>query len=493
MKPRGAVSRRETQQTRDVRPAAEFRHFGKESKQPPLSVQKKSTKQPVRERDMSSIESRRRPHKRSRAKSIWFLTIVSIVCVMILFLVVSMVSAKAVVTVIPKTQTIPFSGTFTACKDTPCIATSTAAAATAALSYEVIELPPEELDQNIPIADLTDDQIANQSATTASSSTAGKATGTVVMYNSFSSTSPQKLPVGTHLSNSKGLMYLTLVPVTIPPSKKTAQGSIPGSVAVPVIASSAGAAYNIAPTDLTGDFKVVAYAGGPKYTTIYGHLKPDGGITGGATTTEKMVTPTLLDETYTALETQLQTTLLAKVKTLIPAGYVMYDGTYSIDYTKIPPSATSTVTGQPADTGTLVVGVQATFYGAMIKQTDLAQIIAARAHIDLNSQFPNQSYAASGLDTAQFHLILSAQGKTSAQPFSAKNGSTLSFGISGSVKIIGTVPAAELTQKLAGLSIAQSKAVFGSYGGIASAHAIITPFWKHSFPDSSKITISIVN
>jgi hypothetical protein len=442
------------------------------------TTEKKSFISPVGMADIPQsrpvILERSPASKRSYRKHPFLLIATLVICAVAIVITVSFVYAKAVVTIVSKKDVIAVNSTFTACKDAPCAVPSSQNAAVG-LSYEVIQIPPAELHQVTPAVDGPLLQ--------------ANATGSIVLYNNYTTTA-QTIIAGTRVSNTAGLIYKTLKTVVIPGFKKIDSTPIPGSVPVSIIAVAPGAQYNILPTDLTGDFKIVAYKGTAKYDDFYGRLNPNNAVSGGFSGPTKIVASSTLASTYVALKQKLAGQLLAESHALIPAGYILFDNASSVSYTQLTPTATSTgLTAGTASTGTgslsfMDVGVRATFYGVMFKETDLAKTaaFAATPAEDLAVGYPNDSFSVSGLDSATF---------TPTSAVTSAN-QTITFTLKASLAITGIFPVADILKQLEGKTLAQSNAIFANYSTIASAHAIITPFWRHSFPASpDKIDIII--
>ncbi len=155
----------------------------------------------------------------------------------------------------------------------------------------------------------------------------------------------------------------------------------------------------------------------------------------------------------------------------------MYDNAYSISYVPIAAVATST------DTTTVDVGMRATFYAVMFKKNTLvkAAALAAKSTENIDVAYPNDSFSISGLESLTFTPTGSISDPSKP----------LNFTLKGTVNLTGTFPSDDIITQLEGKNLAQSNDIFAKYSTIASAHAIITPFWRHSFPDSPK-KISII-
>lgn len=93
-----------------------------------------------------------------------------------------------------------------------------------------------------------------------------KATGTITVYNEYSS-EKQSLVAGTRFSAPDGKIYKTNTKITVP-GAKIVDGKISGSrIDVTVTAEKAGAEYNIPPTS---KFRIPGFQGTPKYDAFYG-------------------------------------------------------------------------------------------------------------------------------------------------------------------------------------------------------------------------------
>jgi hypothetical protein len=392
---------------------------------------------------------RRSPAPRRTVKP-WLFFIIAIVCLGAIIYGLSLAYARATVTVIPSMIAIPINGSFTAYKN---------ALGSTSLPYEVIQTKGE-LHQTVPASV---GPIVQQSAQ-----------GTVVLYNEFS-TASQKIIANTRLSNGNGLIYLTNAAAVIPGMTKGSNGTVAGSVSVGVTAADTGPSYNILPSDLTaqpsyGDFNIVAYKGTSKYAGFYARLDPSGaGITGGSSGHTTVVASSTLASASASLKQSLTANLVSQAQALVPDGYIMYDNAYSINYTNIAASTTSSTTAD--------VGMSGIFYGALLKKTDLAEAIAPTQYSD--------SYDPEGLESADFAV-------TNPQPFSPASAASIVFTLKGTLNLVGTFSTTTLASQLAGIALNSSQSIFKGYSTISSAHATILPFWKRSFPSSpSRINIVI--
>jgi hypothetical protein len=378
----------------------------------------------------------------------WLFGVIALLCVCAFAFAFSIVYARATVTITPTSIIIPISGSFTAYDN---------AVASGTLAYKIIQ---------------ANGQLSQTVAATVGPIVTTSAKGTVILYNDYTA-STQRIIAGTRLESGNGLIYTTNAAVTIP----GISGGTAGSVPVAVTAGAGGPTYNILPSDLLnnpsyGDFTVVAYKGTARASGFYARLNPNGaGITGGASGHQIIAGSSTVAAANQTMEQSLQTSLLSQAQALIPSGYIMFNNGYSISYNPIAASTTSSTTAS--------VGMQASISGIIFQKTDLAEAIAP-------SQY-SSSFIPEGLDTAVFTI-------TNPQTFTTANGTVLNFSLTGNLDLVGTLSTSTLANQLAGISLAQSAAVFKGYGAIATAHATILPFWKRSFPSSpSRINIVIAN
>src|ERR1035437_4770990 len=427
------------------------------SKPTPKPAPKNTVKPTPKVRYFSTLE--KKPKTKSNKK---MLIAIASICLIIIGFSIAWVRATATIVVVPKTQdfsllTMPF----TAFKD---------ATSTDALSYEVIDIKDE---QHI------------LAPATSGPSVQVKAKGTVIIYNDFSP-QPIKIVQGTRLSNTVGKIYLTTTTLTVPgyttaTLKNGIKGKVAGSSSVVVVASAAGPDYNIDPTDLTGDFKVVAYKGTPKFDDIYGRLNLTTSISGGFIGQKQIIATSTLAQGYALAEKTVQESLVTKAKASIPAGYILFDGAYSVDYTTLSPSASSS-TIQNASSAD--IGVTAHFHGILFKKHELSQAIARTKKIDINAFFSDGQYNEKNMESLMFNI-------TNQKTFSFTNGAPISFALSGSFRAVGFLDSSDLVKRILGKDRPQSKVIFDGYGSISEIHATISPFWRFTFPDSpNKITVT---
>jgi hypothetical protein len=354
------------------------------------------------------------------------------VCIGIIALAFSLSYSKAVVTITPKIVNFDINGTFTAKKD----------AALGDLSYEVITVSEEEK-QTLPA--------------TKGGLVETKAKGILTIYNDYSA-APQTLVAGTRLATSDGLIYRTTSTVSVPGKKST-----PGSINVDVVADLPGEDYNKSST-LKEDFKIVAFKGTERYEGFYARLKTD--ISGGYKGNKMVVDENSKNETVKALKDSVKTKLLSKIKSTVPADYVVYNPELNIEYETPEPSM--------KDDSSAELLVRATAYVPIFKSDSLIKYIAGSEI----KKFPSELYRIDNEENLIFNI-------SNSKDFSAKKGTPLIFTLKGPISIVGTFDESKLKDELKSVSLAESNAIFAKYPAISNAYALITPFWMRSFPKTT--------
>lgn len=384
-----------------------------------------------------------RPRTKPSKSRSFFTLILVVVSLVVIGVGVSIYLTKAEVTVSPRRESVNVSGTFTAKRT----------AGSGELAYDVLTITASS---SVVVAS-TDGQLVET-----------RSKGTVTLYNSFSPT-PQKIVATTRLENAKGQIYRTDSTITIPGSKIVSGKTVPGSVSVKVTADKAGQEYNMSLSDLTGDFKVVAYAGSTKYNTIYGRIESN--ITGGFSGHKKIVEAPALGQARKNLEDSLRAKLVADARAVLPDGEMVYDNGYIVDFIHYEPVG--------SDPTKATVSTQATLSGVTFLKDSLARYIVK----DKLSKFASIPYEVVGVDSLTFKII-------NTRDISPKSTIPLIFSLAGTVDIVGTLSVADLARDIAGMSFPEANKVFARYNGISSANISVTPTWWRTLPSNpDKISI----
>lgn len=300
-----------------------------------------------------------------------------------------------------------------------------------------------------------------------------KASGTVTLYNYYGAQG-QRLVAGTRFAGDSGLVYRLSSSVFIPAYKGSGSAIVPGTIRAVITADDPGAQYNLK-NDGAMTLKIIAFTGGPRYENVFAKMHTD--ITGGFVGTKKTVNQALLASTTKNLESALLKALRAQAVAGVPSGYVTYDNAYGTSF------AAPAIGGEAAKTAT--VAVTGTFYNVTFKRSELVAKLAGSANVD---RFGNRPFSTEGLESLEFTI-------TNPSTWRPAKANTLIARLNGNMKLKGTVPEKELKQKLAGLSLADTRAVFASYSpviDISKSFGELFPSWAASVPkDENRISLLV--
>lgn len=143
-----------------------------------------------------------------------------------------------------------------------------------------------------------------------------KATGSIKVYNSYSS-SPQTLVQTTRFVSESGKVFRTIATIVVPGAEVVDGEIVPSATTVSVIAQDAGREYNIGPST----FSIPGFKGTPKYLAFYG--KSEKSMEGGEIGKVKIIS----EDDYKNLEKQVVSELSSQSSTaleaLLPEGFLI--------------------------------------------------------------------------------------------------------------------------------------------------------------------------
>jgi len=384
--------------------------------------------------------------------SLWTIAVVSFIFLLFSF---SLLFVRAEVVITPKSEEFLVDSEFSAEKNS-----------SGKFSFEVMSINDEETKV------LTATKTVNLEK---------KATGTILIYNSFSS-SPQKLLTDTRLLATNGKVYKTEKAVVVPGATIKDGEMIPGSVEVSIYAEDVGEEYNSDPSDFT----IIGFEGSSKYTKFYGRSK-GGGMTGGFKGTANIVDEEEVQTTKEALKEIIRERLTTKAMALVPDGFVLYKDAIFVFFL----SEATSLAGdnkEPINTTketTLPVTEKGSLYAFIFNKEKLENKI-----IDDIARLPKRdegNYAISNINDFNFAL----KNKEQIVPDQIKS---ITFGLSGPAKINWPVNTEKIANNLVGRQKKEFKSILGGYDNIDRAELILKPFWKFSFPDDpAKIKITVKN
>lgn len=379
--------------------------------------------------------------------ALWFVAGISLVFLLFAF---SFLFSGAQIIVTPKTTDVDLkSENLSAMKDSVDSTDST----DADLSFDLITITGQE---------------SEDIASTGTQNVSTKASGTVVIYNTFSS-APQILLVNTRLEGTNEKIYKTDTEITVP---GMASDGTPGSIAVGVYAADAGADYNSGPLD----FKIVGFEGTPRYDKFYGRSEDP--IAGGFVGSMPQVSDADKNKAADDLKSSLQASLWQKATDQIPTGFILFKDAAFLD--------TGDITiGTPSTTSNEVpVTLQGTLYGFIFDETKLTDKLAT----DLIPNYDGSDVYISDLQDMPFALTTDGTGTPSYADMT-----NINFTLSGTAEFVWRVDVDKLVSDMLGKNKSDFNQALSAYPNITSANLIVKPVWKSSLPDNPKDISVIVN
>ena len=378
-------------------------------------------------------------------KSRTLLWVIAFFSILVCFFAISFLFAKADILVTPKTKDLVLNENLSASKDSN----------SNGLFFNLIAIPGEE-SETVQASGEKDVSI--------------KATGTVIIYNSFSST-PQNLSIDTKLEGSNGKIYKTQKKVVVPGMSKN---GTPGQVEVGIYAAVAGQSYNSGPLDFT----ILGFKGTPKYSKFKIRSKTGTLIVGGFVGQAPVISDADKALALSKLKNTMQTELIKKAT--YPDGFILYKNAVFLNTDD---SNLSSVYNQD-NSATLTL--KGTLYGIIFSEQELTQKIAE----DNVDKYDGSDIYIPNIKNLNFSLS-TQMGLSDNVSFD--NVQNINFNLSGPVEIVWKLDVDKFTSDLLGKSKKDFSQVLSQYSNIYSATLTITPVWKMSIPDKTKDVKVIVN
>ena len=208
-------------------------------------------------------ETRRRREEGRKSGRIFLWGVVLIAGLAAIFLILTYVIPHVTIQVSIKKITANFSDTVVV---SPAVASSSLLGSTVTLPGQIISAASN---LSFHFASGTEEYVQT------------KATGTLVVYNAYSSAS-QILVATTRFVSPEGKLFRSTERVTVPGAKIANGTTTPGSTKVPVVADQPGSEYNVGPSD---GWTIPGFQGTARYDKFYAAaLQPMGGGFVGTTT-----------------------------------------------------------------------------------------------------------------------------------------------------------------------------------------------------------------
>lgn len=305
----------------------------------------------------------------------------------------------------------------------------------------------------------TQKTLTQQVAATGQKNNGQKAGGSMTLTNC--SGQDVVIPAGTGFS-ANGMTFLSTDTANVPDSsyKKNGDCNSNGTDTVGVVAQSAGASYNLAPT-------TYVIASNPKDVSAKGDA-----MSGGTDQITKIVQQSDIDDAKKKLEGQDSSAIKQQLKNqLSKLGLVPIAATFASSG-----SATASANaGDAADNVTVTENITYTMLGA--KERDLQKVIADAVKDDIDTK--KQKITDYGIN-----------GATYASPSTSDSSTSLTMGVT---VVAGPEFDLEAIKKqIAGKKSGDVQNIIKSYPGVTGVDTSYSPFWVHSVPSKvNKITITI--
>ena len=268
--------------------------------------------------------------------------------------------------------------------------------------------------------------------------------GRIIIYNNL--TTPQKLISGTHLSDPKGLIFMTDKSITIP-ARKTKLGKIvPGSMEVEIHAEKPGNIYNVGLTD----FSIVAFKDDPRNTNVYGRSKTP--ISGGEQGVIAVIDDALASTTKIQIENDLAKKIISEARAQVPDNFILLNNSYEIDFGLEAPTLSE---------NKAIIKESAALKGYIFDKTKLVSYLSSIKNIPIESD-PLIKIDSSDLSIGSI----------------SEDGDKLKMHLSGILHITYDLDKNSLKKDLQGKSKVDALKILGNYVAIDKAKITTTPLWN---------------
>ncbi len=285
-----------------------------------------------------------------------------------------------------------------------------------------------------------------------------KATGTVLIYNNYSSVS-QRLIKNTRFETPEGLLYRINDSVTVPGKS----GSTPGSVEAVITADESGDKYNAG----LKDFTIPGFKGDPRYVAFYARSKK--ALAGGFSGVRKVVADADRKKTEENIRSKLRTMLLEKVKESTTSDQFFFDKSFAVDFVSLPEESLS---GRE-----VLIKVEGTLSAAVFNKKAFSSYLAAK----IIKGYQNDAVTIKDPQSISF---------TPKSDFRPAANQSVSFSLSGTPVFEWIYDEMLLKDALRGANRDEVIPILQKFPMIEKADISIRPFWRGSFPSKvENITI----
>lgn len=381
---------------------------------------------------------------RAKRKRITIAIIVGLLVVTAGFFVSTLMSG-AEITIYPKFKEVNVQATFSA----------NTSPSQDELSYELLVL---EVEGERQVAATGQEQVSERS------------TGNIFIYNEFSE-NPQRLIKNTRFESPEGLIFRIQESVEVPGFTTDDEGGIiPGVITAEVFADGTGDQYNIAPTRFT----IPGLRGSDQYETMYAESIDS--FNGGFEGERFIIDESELETSKQSLHTELRDTLLERLETERPAGFVLFNNAVTFAFDTLP----ATEYGDDLAT----IKERARLQVPIFKEGEFANYIAENTI----AGYEGGPVMVEDMGTLMFSYTDVAVATTDIATVTS-----LEFDLNGNAIVVWQYDEDILKNDIVGLSKTALPTVLSGYPAIERAEAVVRPFWKQSFPNKpSEIEINRV-
>lgn len=290
-----------------------------------------------------------------------------------------------------------------------------------------------------------------------------QAEGTLLVYNEYS-TSPVRLVANTRFETPTGKIFKVKESVVVPGYTTDADGNkIRGVVTADVFAEAPGDDYNVGPTNFT----IPGFKGYEEYDTVY--AESTGDMTGGFSGQKFIIDEAELETARQGLHTELRDALLSRLKSQVPAGFVLYDNAVTFTFTSLPSVAYGDDLATIKEEGVLRV--------PLFKEDSFAKFLAEQSV---------QDYKGLPVRLADYQALEFSYTSPTTTVSDISAQTELPFNLTGDIKIIWEFDENALKADLLGIEKTEIEDILKKYPAIDQASAEVRPFWKTSFPREMK-------
>ena len=314
---------------------------------------------------------------------------------------------------------------------------------------------------------IVDDTLSKEVILTSSEEVNNKARGEITLYNEYAKT-PQKITVGSFITDENGKSYKIDSTVTIPGYTVDKRAKmVPGQVVAGITSFLAGEAYNGSPNS----FSITSFKNTDKYKKIYGELKTPltGGIAGLVYVVDDKEKELILKDVSTS-----EDRLMKKLNALVPTGYILYPNAVDFSY-DLGDSTFSKIPDAKID-------VKGTLKAILLKNDDLASYIIDKLLPDISKE-EKAEITSPDLSVLTFSF-------TNKDQVITKDMDSFDFNLNGNITLDWNPNSDLLKAQLLGKDKKELTNIFKTDPGIGSANVNIIPFWSSKLPNAiEKINI----